>query len=195
MLPETSTDDYLRINEIKNFIYCPRIPFYALCMHLDRETALSQMGIENESTTKQRMKRRKHALHAVHDGQRHLEVPVVHHDLRLVGRVDEVIESAAGLYIVDYKDTDQDYGYWKIQMQAYRACLEAAGYTVLGCYVYSIPDQTYHAVKPTARDSAQLHEILEKLNAMIERSVIPEPTPHHRKCQTCQYERFCNDVL
>lgn len=195
MFTETTTDDYLRINEIKNFIYCPRISFYTLGMRLDRETPLSQMGIDNEITTKQRMKRRKHALHAVHAGQRRLDVPVEHHELRLVGRVDEVIETEAGIYIVDYKDTDQDYGYWRVQMLAYRLCLEAAGQRVLGCYVYSIPGQTYHAVKPTARDSDRLHEILEQLNRMIEYPVMPEPTPHYRKCQTCQYERFCNDVL
>lgn len=195
MLPEPSTDDYLRINEIKNAIYCPRIAFYTLCLGVDRETALSRIGIESEAETKKRMKRRKHALHAVHDGTRYFDVPVVYHPLRIIGRLDEVIETAEGVYAVDYKDTDQDYGYWKLQLCAYRRGLTAAGLKVLGCYIYTIPDQAYHLLKLTAREEKKLEAVVTTLHTMLENEVCPPPTPHVRKCYTCQYERFCNDVL
>lgn len=195
MFVNASIDEYIRINEIKNYIYCPRIPFYTLCLSLDRETALSKIGIENEDITKKRMKRRKHAAHAVHNGTRHLDVPVTHHDLRLVGRVDELIMTDDGVYVIDYKDTDRDYGYWRVQMTAYKLCLTAAGHKVLDCYIYSIPDQTYHSLKLAKRDESRLKTILASLQRMIETEIIPAPTRHHRKCVTCQYERFCNDVL
>lgn len=194
MSDQPQTDHYLRINEIKNYCYCPRIPFYALCMGIDRETALSRMGIEREGQTKQRMKRRKHALHAVHDGARQMDVSVVHHELRLVGRIDEIVNTEEGVYVVDYKDTDRDYGYWRVQMLAYQRCLEAVGHKVLGCYVYTIPDQIYHLLKLTARDENRLKNILEVLWDMVEREVIPEPTTDLQRCRTCPYERLCNDV-
>ena len=100
---------YLRINELKNYAYCPRISFYTLCLGIDRETGLSKMGIEAEAEVKTRMKRRKHALHAVVDGQRHFDVTVFSHTYRIVGRLDEVVEAADGIYLIDYKDTDRDY--------------------------------------------------------------------------------------
>jgi CRISPR-associated exonuclease Cas4 len=193
-MDKKTTDGYLRINEIKNHIYCPRIPFYALCLRLDRETALSRLGIEREGQVKQKMKRRKHALHAVHPGERHFDVPITVERLRLVGHLDELVETPDGVYLVDYKDTDRDYGYWKVQMLAYRLGIEALGHRVLGCYIYTIPDQTYHPVKLTRREENRLETIVTALHELVEREVCPPPTPHSRKCLTCQYVRFCNDV-
>ncbi len=190
-----STDSYLRINELKNALYCLRIPYYALCLSLDRSTALSRMGIEQEAIVKRRMKRRQHALHAVHDGERRFSVPVVHHELQLVGSLDEVVVTDEGLYLVDYKDTDRDYGYWKIQMAAYRLALEADGQVIRGCYVYTIPNQTYHPIRTTQRETHNLKELVRQMHHLIQTEVCPPPTSHVSKCYSCQYANFCNDVL
>lgn len=193
MIPPSETEHYLRINEIKNYVYCPRIPFYTLILHLDRATALSQAGIEAEQTAKHKMKRRKHALHQVQQGERLFDLWVFHHDLQIVGQVDEVVTTTAGIYLVDYKDTDQDYGYWKLQLCAYQLAAEAMGKTVLGCYIYTIPDQTYHDIKITRREHNKLHTIIQAVHSLLEQPICPAPTPHTRKCLTCQYRRFCND--
>jgi len=187
---------YLRINELKNYAYCPRISFYTLCLGIDRETGLSRMGIEAEAETKVRMKRRKHALHTVVEGRRHFDVTVFSHTYRIVGRLDEVVETADGLYLIDYKDTDRDYGYWKLQMVAYRMCLdEAPAQAVLGCYIYSIPTQQYHEVRLTRRDADKLSLALTELHAMVESELCPPPVQQIGKCRVCQYARFCNDVF
>lgn len=187
---------YLRINELKSYAYCPRISFYTLCLRLDRETGLSRMGIEAEAEVKTRMKRRKHALHAVVDGQRHFDVTVFSHIYQIVGRLDEVVETAAGIYLIDYKDTDRDYGYWKLQMYAYRLCLEEMlTPTILGCYIYSIPTQEYHEVKFAQRDAGKLPVALTELRAMVENEICPPPVEQIGKCRVCQYARFCNDVF
>lgn len=189
-------DHYWRINEIKNACYCMRISFYALCMGLDRETGLSQLGIEAEAETMQRMKRRKHALHTVHEGIRHFDVQVVSHQYRLIGSVDEIVETDEGLYLVDYKDTEQDYGYWKLQMLAYRLCVEEESkQAILGSYVYSIPTQKYIEVKTTATHHRKLVGVLETLQKMVESELCPPPAKQIGKCLSCQYARFCNDVF
>lgn len=194
MSNDKDTSHYIRINEIKNFLYCPRIPFYSLCLDLDRDTRLARIGIENEQRVKQQMKRRKHALHARHKGQRIYDVNVVHHEYQLIGKLDEIIHTNEGVYLVDYKDTDTDYGYWKIQMLAYRLCVETAGIKVLGCSVYTIPNQTYHDIRTTKHHEKKLHDIVQSLQVFLRYDVCPEPTPHQNKCRTCQYRRFCNDI-
>ena len=151
-------------------------------------------GIESEKATKQKMKRRKHALHAIHEGLRHFDVPVVLDDYALIGQIDEIIETDKGCYIVDYKDTDQDYGYWKIQLYAYQVGIEAQGQQVLGCYIYTIPNQSYRLVKMTQREAKTLKTITQALQQMIDTESCPAPTAHEQKCHTCQYARFCNDV-
>ena len=190
------TAEYWRINELKNFLYCPRISYYTLCLRLDRETGLSRMGIEAEANTKDRMRRRKHALHAVVDGRRHLDVTVTSHDLRLVGKIDEVVETDDGVYLVDYKDTDKDFGYWRVQMCAYQRCAkELWSIPVLGCTIYSIPTQTYHAVKLNKKDNVKLERILEQLSETVNDERFPRPPKTAGKCRVCQYACFCNDVF
>ncbi|MBN8593109.1 MAG: CRISPR-associated protein Cas4 [Anaerolineae bacterium] len=191
----SNTDDYLRINELKNYLYCPRISYYGLCLRLDRETHLSSGGIRAEASTKEKMKRRKGALHAIHAGEREFDVLVVHEGLRLIGRLDEVVRTAEGVYLVDYKDTDKDYGYWGVQMMAYRLGMEASGEQVLGSSIYSIPKQSYTEVKPTSRQRQQLEEAVQALAQMVAMERCPAATDHCGKCQSCQYARFCNDVF
>lgn len=190
-----NTDHYLRINEIKNYIYCPRISYYGLCLGLDRETGLSQMGVAAEAEVKGRMRRRKTALHAVVDGERHYDVPLVSHEARLIGRIDELIAVETGVYLVDYKDTDRDYGYWRAQMCAYRLCAVESGFgPVLGCSVYSIPTRQYHEVNFTRRDERTVLHLRDAVEALVMSEICPPPTPHTGKCRACQYRRFCNDV-
>ena len=194
--PNNDTAYYWRINELKNYLYCPRISYYALCLGIDRETGLSQMGIEAEADVKTRMRRRKHALHAVMDGKRHLDVTVVSHTWRLIGKIDEIVETAGGVYLVDYKDTDRDFGYWKIQLCAYRRCVEETWLVpILGCHIYSMPTQTYHAVKLTQRDEAKLDRVVGELTDMVTQERFPPPARQAGKCRVCQYARFCNDVF
>jgi len=191
----TVDPDYLRINEIKNYLYCGRISYYTLCLMLDRTTDLSEGGIREEKEAKQLMKRRKNALHAVHDGTRQFDVDVVHHELRYVGKVDEIVTTQAGIYLVDYKDTDRDYGYWQVQMMGYQLATEAMGYTVLGCYVYIIPKKEYKQVTFKPKHRQQLTDILSALREMVDKERMPEATTNTGKCLSCQYARLCNDVF
>ena len=193
--PLPDTTGYLRINELKNHAYCPRIPYYTLCMGMDRTTRLAEMGVEAEIETKHRMNRRKHALHSVVEGTRHSDVAVWSRTWQLMGNVDEIVETSGGLYLVDYKDTAQDYGYWQMQMQAYRLCVEEClSAPVLGCYIYTIPDMAYHPVALDRRVLGRLDRAIQAMQDVLKSEVCPPPTPHQGKCRVCQYRCFCNDV-
>lgn len=187
--------DYLRINEIKNYLYCGRISYYKLCLMLDIETDLSKGGIREEQIAKKQMKRRKNALHAVHAGTRHFDVDVAHHDMRYVGKLDEMVITDGGVYVVDYKDTDRDYGYWQVQMLAYQLATEAMGHTVLGCYVYIISKKEYKQITFKPKHHHQLTSILADLREMVVSERMPEATDHTGKCLSCQYARWCGDVF
>lgn len=187
-------DHYLRINEIKNYSYCFRIAYYTLCMRLDRETGLSSMGTLAEVETKRKMRRRQHALHAIVNGERHYNVMLISHKQRLIGRLDELIVTNNGCYLIDYKDTNRDHGYWKTQMCAYKICAAEQGFHVLGCYIYTIPTQQYVEIHPTPRDEKRVIQLRDTIEQMITTEICPDPTPHYSKCHVCQYRRFCNDV-
>ncbi|MBN1310270.1 MAG: CRISPR-associated protein Cas4 [Anaerolineae bacterium] len=190
------TSYYWRINELKNFLYCARIAYYALALGLDRTTGLAEAGLAAEEETRRRMQRRRKALHAVVAGERHFNVALTSHRWQLVGKLDEMIVTPDGVYLVDYKDTDRDYGYWEAQMYAYRLCAEEhPGLPVLECYIYTIPTRQYHLVQPTSQGRRVLEKTLGMLQEITETEVCPPPTSHLGKCRTCQYQRFCNDVF
>jgi CRISPR-associated exonuclease Cas4 len=190
------TSDYWRINEIKNALYCPRISFYSLVMGLDRITGAAAVGIEAEEDVRRKMRRRRGALHTLVKGERRFSVPVVSHQRRLVGRLDEMVITEQGVYLVDYKDTDRDYDYWEIQMAAYRMCVEETSeLPVLGCSIYTIPTHQYHTIVPSVRAIQKLEQTLQMLKTMAETQVCPSATSQAGKCRSCQYRRFCNDVL
>ncbi|MCS6837182.1 MAG: CRISPR-associated protein Cas4 [Anaerolineae bacterium] len=190
-----NTDHYLRVNELKNYLYCPRTSYYSLCLSLERETDLSKAGHEAELTTKRQMKRRKRALHAVHEGDRVFDVALVSHVYEIVGRLDEMVVTEKGVYLIDYKDTDKDHGYWHVQMYAYQLAALEMGYNVLGCYVYSIPKKTYRALTFKAQHHQTFLRIRQELARMIADERCPQPIDHIGKCRVCQYVRFCNDVF
>ncbi len=192
---EFAHDDYLRINEIKNYLYCPRISYYALCLRIDRETDLSRGGIAAEAKTKRLMKRRKQALHAVHEGIRHFDVQVISDRLRLIGRIDEIIETDTGVFLVDYKDTVHDYGYWQMQLTAYQLAAIEQGMTVLGSYIYTIPDQHYQSVSVVPGDERKLIALITALSEMITAERCPPPVSHLGKCRSCQYANLCGDIF
>lgn len=190
------TSGFLRINELKNYLYCPRISFYSLCMDMDRITRLAELGIEAETDTKRRMRRRKHALHSVAEGVRHFSVTLWSESYRIIGQVDEIVETAGGVYLVDYKDTDKDYGYWQLQMAAYMACaVECISLPVVGCRIYTISDMTYHTVDVTAAVRKRLDRTLVAVRELVASEICPPPAKAKGKCRSCQYRRFCNDVF
>jgi CRISPR-associated exonuclease Cas4 len=190
-----TTSKPLRINEIKNYLYCPRISYYTLCLDIDRETDLSRGGIREEARTKTRMQRRKGALHALLPGERHFDVPLENPALGLIGRLDELVETADGVVLIDYKDTAHDYGYWGVQMLAYRLCAEAMGWHVQGCALYIIPEKRYQELETKPKDEAKLRSILAALHTLVQDERCPPPVTQIGKCRSCQYSRFCNDIF
>lgn len=194
--PPHDTTGYLRINELKNYLYCPRISFYTLCLDMDRVTRLAELGIEAEADTKHRMRRRKHALHSVTDGLRHFDVTLWSEAYQMIGQIDEIVETNEGVYLVDYKDTSKDFGYWNMQMATYSLCAaESLDLPVLGCSIYAIPEMAYHPVKVTAATRHKLSQILDDLRAMLHSEICPPPTTVKGKCRVCQYVCFCNDIF
>lgn len=192
---ETQTSLYTRINEIKNYLYCPRISFYALCLRIDRETDLSLGGIAAEKDTKHLMKRRKNALHTVHNGIRHFDALLESHRHRFLGRIDEIVETNEGVYLVDYKDTSHDYGYWLMQMTAYRLAALENGMSVLGCYVYIIPDQVFRPISPTLANERRLIALIKSIEEMVLSERCPPAIDKIGKCRSCQYIRICGDIF
>jgi CRISPR-associated exonuclease Cas4 len=126
----------LRVNDLKQFEYCPRIVFYNTVMPLDRKVTFKmQRGTEAEFRLDALEKRRSLRRYKLGGGERHFHVWLHSERLGLSGKMDLLIVSSRGYFPVDFKYT---------RGRPHRNHIsQLAGYSVL------VEDQ-YHTVVETA---------------------------------------------
>lgn len=184
------------ITDLKQYIYCPRIFYYHACLPDVRPvTAKMRHGIDaHEAEQKRAARRTTHAYH-VEDGVRHFDLPVFSDRLRLSGQVDEVVESAAGLFPVDYKLAKKAGYHFKLQLTAYAMLLEVmTGEQIKQGYLYLMRSRQTVLVRFTPKLRAGVEAAVTAMHTIATDELMPEPTPCRQRCPDCEFRRFCNDV-
>jgi CRISPR-associated exonuclease Cas4 len=96
----------LRVNDLKQYEYCPRIVFYNTVMPLDRKVTFKmQRGTEAEFQLDALEKRRSLRRYKLGDGERRFHVWLHSERLGLSGKMDLLIVSSRGYFPVDFKYT------------------------------------------------------------------------------------------
>jgi CRISPR-associated exonuclease Cas4 len=62
-------------------------------------------------------------------------------------------------------------------------------------FLYSIPERRAHQVRFTARIRNQLKDTLAAMEQMLRAEAMPPATSQRKKCVSCEFRRFCNDVV
>jgi CRISPR-associated exonuclease Cas4 len=189
---------FLRVNDIKQYFYCPRIVFYQYSMPVEKKATwkMEQGKIEEDRIDKLE-KRRKLAAYRLAEGKRQFHVWLTSERLGLSGKLDLLIESPDGLFPVDFKFTTAD--------PHKNHVLQLCGYALLveDCYqkpvntgfVYLIPKDDAVVFDLTKELKAETLAILDGIRRMIEREQMPPPTPLRSRCTDCEYRNFCGDIF
>ncbi len=191
----------LRVSDLKQYAYCPRVVYYLYNMPGVRPTTFKMdLGLEAQERVSKLELRRGLQVFGVREGTRHFHVTLWSGELGLSGQVDMVVEAQeAGRRIaipVDFKmsrrKADRNV---RLQVACYGLLLEAVWQVhVPRGYVYSIPLRRAEEVPMTARLKADARRLVAEVRAMIERQVMPPPTPQRARCVDCEFRRFCNDL-
>lgn len=186
-----------RVSDLKQYVYCPRILFYHVCLPKVRPTTYKmEASIEAHVTTQEREKRRTLRAYSLEEGERHFNVGLISERLGMRGEVDMVIETEAELIPVDYKLSTKIGEHFRLQLTAYAVMLEDAwGVPVKRGFFYLIPLRRAQEMRITARQRAKLDEALAVMNAALLHEEMPRPTRRRGKCVACEFRRFCNDVV
>jgi CRISPR-associated exonuclease Cas4 len=192
----------LRVIDIKQYAYCPRVLFYMLCLPGVRPTTYKmEAGIAAQAIVSKLETRRSLRAYGVAEGVRHFHVPLRSARLNCVGEVDLVIECQAGpttrLVPVDFKLSRQRPGeHFRLQLACYGMMLEEQwGHPAPEGILYLIPTKEIISVVLTSRLRARAIRLLEEMRACIDQQRMPPATPYRRRCVGCEFRRFCNDVL
>jgi CRISPR-associated exonuclease Cas4 len=185
------------VEDLKQYLYCPRIVFYAHCMPGIRPRTFSMdAGHDDHQEARHNARRRTFTQMGVENGQREFDVDIVNAELNLHGRLDEVVTTDTGeVFPVDYKATDKVADNHRMQLAAYATLLEADRHvTVNRGYIYLIPLRKARLIKIGHEDKQTVFELLETMTAMVAEEVMPPPTSIRSRCHGCEFRRFCNDV-
>lgn len=190
-----------RVTDLKQWVYCPRVLYYHTCLPDVRPTTYKmQAGIEAGRHEERREVRRSLRAYGLEQGRRQFDMELASTKLGLRGKVDLVIwldqAPEAEVIPVDYKLSKRMGQQFKLQLVAYGLILEEM--SQIPCtrgFLYSIPERRAHQVRFTARIRDQFQATLAAMGQMLRSEAMPPATPQRKKCVSCEFRRFCNDVV
>jgi CRISPR-associated exonuclease Cas4 len=188
----------LRVIDLKQYIYCPRILYYHTVLPEIRPiTYKMEAGIQAHIAAESREKRRKLRTYGLQTGQRTFNLPLHSAELGLSGIIDMVIETETERIPVDYKQAKKIGNHFKLQLMAYGRLLETQDNPkpVKRGFLYLLPSRQAIEIKFTPHLRRSFQQALQEIKTITLTQQMPAPTPHTGRCLDCEFRRFCNDTL
>lgn len=192
------------VTDLKQWTYCPRVLYYRYCLPEIRPiTDLMRAGIGSHGDEVGREERRSLRAYGLTSGERAFDVVLRSPTLGLRGRLDLAIAvpdraaPAAEAIVVEYKDSERPAGkHFKLQLAAYALLLEEAwGLPVRRGFFYAIPLRRAEALVITVALRAQVRQAVDQMRATVIGERMPPAPVSRRPCVSCEFRRFCNDVV
>jgi CRISPR-associated exonuclease Cas4 len=187
----------LRVNDLKQYDYCPRVVYYQYVMPAERKSTFKmEHGKAAEARLDALEQRRTVRRYRLSDGRRHFHVWLTCEKLGLSGKLDLLIESSSGWYPVDFKETTGAVRTnHRLQLCGYALLVEERyGCSIGEGFIYLIPSNRVEPVVLTDQLKAETLVALNHMRAMIMAQRMPEATVRAR-CMDCEYRNYCGDVL
>lgn len=194
----------LEVTDLKQWAHCQRVVYYRYVLPRIRPvTALMREGQAHHQAESAHEERRSLRPYGLAGGERYFDVPLYAPALGLRGRADMVIavpgraSSGARLIVVEYKLTERRaLRNWKLQVAAYALLLEEVwGLPVERGYIYHIGRRHAEEVRLTAALRSQVGATVASINQMIAGEALPPAPRNTAVCVSCEFRRFCNDVV
>lgn len=194
----------LEVTDLKQYICCPRIVFYRYCLPRIRPvTYTMEEGIRTHLEEERREDRRSLKNYGLTEGERTFHLALQSTKLGLTGSIDLVIVTPsrdapnAEAIVVDYKFSEKrGSAHFALQLAAYALLVEEAWQLpVKRGYLYSIPLRRAESIAITPHLRRKVIQTTQEIRHIVERETMPSPPTSLSRCMTCEFRRFCNDVV
>jgi CRISPR-associated exonuclease Cas4 len=187
-----------RVTDLKQFAYCPRIPFYQHIMGFHgKPTYKMEQGKTARAAIESLEKRRGLREYGLSEGKRHFGLSLFSGELGISGKLDLLIEAPDACYPVDFKYTTG--------RPHHNHLLQLAGYSLLVAehfskpvpvgFIFVITDDVTFRFAMTEQLRSEVHAALASMHDTIEQEAFPEPTQVRGRCSDCEYRNFCADIF
>ncbi|HEV2499340.1 MAG TPA: CRISPR-associated protein Cas4 [Terriglobia bacterium] len=188
----------LRVNDLKQWEYCPRIVFYNTVMPVARKSTIKmergkQVEVKLDALETRRTLRR----YRLAEGERQFNVSLSSERLGLSGRLDLLITTPEACYPVDFKYTrDRPRRNHVMQLAGYALLLEdAMERPAPAGFIYITPSNQVLRINVTEGLKDLVRKRLAEIRSMIREAILPEPTPVRARCEECEFRNYCGDIF
>ncbi|GHO49671.1 CRISPR-associated protein Cas4 [Ktedonospora formicarum] len=194
----------LEVTDLKQYLCCPRIPYYRYCLPDIRPVTYSmEVGIQSHREEEEKEARRSLQKYQIEQGERLFNYFAASELLGIKGQMDLVIITPSWeaedkeAIIVDYKYSEQKAGpHFKLQLAAYALLLEEElQMPVRNGFLYSIPLRKAEKIAITVALRKKVRHVIQEIHQLLEREAFPVSTRTPHRCPTCEFRRFCNDMV
>src|SRR5206468_8778743 len=188
----------LRVTDLKQYAYCPRIPFYQHVMGFTgKPTYKMERGRDAQAAIEALERRRKLREYGLAEGQRRFGCWLTSERLGLSGKLDLLIETEDACYPVDFKyTTGRPHHNHLLQLAGYSLLVsEHFSKPVPAGFIFLIVEDVTFRFPMTAALLSEARAALSTMQDSIEREIFPDPTPVRARCPDCEYRNFCGDVF
>lgn len=188
----------LKVSDLKQFVYCPRIVFYNYVMPVEKVTTFKMdYGKIAEDKIDRLENRRNLIKYGLSSGKREFHKQLYSEKLGLSGKVDLLIKAAGSYYPVDFKyTTSQPHENHLYQLLGYALILEDAYKCAVDKgFVYLIPKEDAVVFNLTDDLKSKTKYMLGEIRSMISLQQLPLPAKSKNKCVDCEYRNFCGDIF
>jgi len=194
----TASPLMLRVSDLKQWAYCPRVVFFTYVMPVDKQSTFKMKhGNDAEEAIDKLEKRRKLSEFGLTEGKRQFHFWCASNSLGLSGKLDLLIDSPDGLYPVDFKYSEQQvYPNHIVQLSAYAVILEERfGRLVDRGFIFLIPKEEIVPVELAVERKSSARLLLDMVRKAIVEEKMPEPTDIRARCDDCEFRNYCADVF
>jgi len=187
-----------RVTDLKQFAYCPRIPFYQHIMGFHgKPTYKMEQGKTAQAAIESLEKRRRLREYGLSEGKRHFGLSLFSGELGISGKLDLLIETPAACYPVDFKyTTGRPHHNHLLQLAGYSLLVaEHFSKPVPAGFIFIITDDVTFRFAMTEMLRSEARSALASMHDLIEREAFPAPTPVRGRCSDCEYRNFCADIF
>jgi len=188
----------LRVTDIKQFMYCPRVVYFTYLMPVDKKTTRKMQYGKDEHIELARLEKRRtfRAYGLTDEAERIFQVRLYSERLELSGILDMLLVQGPMYYPVEFKHTRQAPALnHKYQLTAYAMLLEdMTNRPIRSGFIYISKGKTAYSVQFTQNMRDFVRHILQSVRSMILEEQLPTRTRQKKRCVDCEFRLFCNDI-
>ena len=188
----------LRVSDLKQYIYCPRILYFYYVLPVPRRvTRKMEYGKMEHIEIQQLEKRRGLKPYGILEGKRSFQISLSSTRLGIHGVLDMMITSAdSNIYPVDFKHSlRQKDLHQKYQLAAYAMLLEEAYQRpVRFGFLYLIPAKKIVPVEITGGMREHVKKVISAIQNVVMGERMPAYVRSKQRCTDCEFRNYCADV-